>query len=362
MSHWEENSLLIERYLDGELTSDERMHFEKMISEDAKLITELELHKQIRKDIRAAAEKKILKAKMTEMHQTFFGYPGSSETKIIPVRNYSGSFIISVAAGLSLLLTAGSLSVYHFGWQQKNIQKEYVEVDRPLDRVNSASSDKKATEEKKDESSILNEPLRAATAFAITSDGWVVTSYHTVKNKKKVKLERVGDSMKVYAADVRFFDKKLDLALLKINDPEFVSLGKIPFTFNPTEASIAQKVFALGYPKDDIVYAEGSISSLSGYKMDSLAYQAGIMVNPGNSGAPLFNEQGEIVGVIAGKNAFEEGATYAIKSKFFLKMLKHVSLRDGEGKIELSTKSQLKGKKITDQVKAIEPFVFIIKV
>lgn len=362
MSKWEEHSILIERYLDGDLSSDEKQNFEKLISEDAKLLTEFELHKQIRKDIRLTEERKVLRGKLNEMHKTYFSHPGSAEAKVIAHPNRSLSIIISIAAGLSLLITAGSIAVYHYGMKELQKKNDYVQVDRPVEEAETSSPSEKANEKNdKNVASILIEPSKAATAFAITSDGWVITSYHTVKDKKKVTLEKVGDSSKTFSADVRFFDRKMDLAILKINDKQFTTLGKIPYSFAQSDASIAQKVFTLGYPKDDIVYSEGFISSLSGFKMDTLAYQAGITVNPGNSGAPLFNENGEIVGVIAGKHASEDGASYAIKTRFFLKMLKHVSLPETETKITLPAKSTLKGKKTTDQVKTLESFIFIIK-
>ncbi len=360
MSKWEDHSILIEKYLDGELSSEEKSDFEIQISNDAKLSGELEFHKQIRKDIRLAEERKEFKKKLNSLHKTYFDYPGSAESKVISIQRRSMMTIVSIAAGISLLIAAGSIAIYHYGVQELKSTNNYVEVDRPINEVQAIPSAETKNENKKDITP-LDEPSKAATAFAITSDGWVITSYHTVKGDKKVTLERVGDSMLTYSADVRFYDKKMDLAILKINDPKFKGLGKIPYTFSGNDAMIAQKVFALGYPKDDIVYTEGSISSLSGYNMDTLAYQAGILVNPGNSGAPLFNENGEIVGIIAGKHAAEDGASYAIKSKFFMRMLKHVSLPESETKITLPSRSLIKGKKTTDQVKMIEPFVFIIK-
>lgn len=359
MSNWEENSILIERYLDGELTAVEKADFEKQLAEDSKLAAEFELQKQIRKDIRLAGERKELRSKLNEYHKTYFEYPGSTEGKIVPFKRRSVVSIVAIAAGVSLVIAVGSLSIYHYGFKKLKQKNDYVQTDREAGK--STSDNKVKNEKAVTKKSILDKPSRAATAFALAENGWVVTSYHTVKGEKTVTLERVGSGFETYEADVKFFNKKLDIAILKINDKNFKGFGKIPYSFTDGNAVIAQDVFSLGFPKDDIVYTEGSISSLSGYKMDTLAYQAGIMVNPGNSGAPLFNVQGDIIGVIAGKNASEDGASYAIKGKYLINMIKHIKPNEADQPIVLPSKNLLKGKKATDQVKMIEPFVFIIK-
>lgn len=365
MSKWEENSVLIERYLDNDLSEVEKIAFEKQLAEDEKLSSDLAFQKQIRKDIRLAGERNEMKNKLNDYHQTYFSHPGSTESKVISIRRRSVVSIVSIAATISLIITVGSIAIYHFGIEQKLAQKDYVETDRSID--NEKASAAPAVEENKDVSSEKNESIiddfstKAATAFALTSDGWVISSYHTVKDSKVVKLEMVGDSLKSYKAEVRFYNKKLDIAFIKITDSRFKSLGTLPYSFNKSEEKLAEKIFTLGYPKDDIVFTEGSISSLTGYNSDSLAYQAGISINPGNSGAPLFNQNGEIIGVIAGKHGKQDGTAYAIKSSYFIKTLDHLKLQEGENPLQLPARNLLKGKKVTDQVKMIMPYVFIIK-
>ncbi len=367
MSKWEENSILIERYLDNDLSEAEKIAFENSIAEDDKLANELAFQKQIRKDIRVAEERNAFKNKLNAYHKTYFSYPGSTESKIISIRRRSVVSIISIAAAISLIVTVGSIALYHYGVEQKLAQGDYVQTDRDLDKEGTgmkeapAVNENKEEEVKKNESIIDDYPTKAATAFALTSDGWVISSYHTVKDNKIVQLEMVGDSLKSYKAEVRFYNKKLDLAFIKITDSRFTSFGKLPYSFNKNEEKLAEKIFTLGYPKDDIVYTEGSISSLTGFNSDSLAYQAGININPGNSGAPLFNQNGEIIGVIAGKHGTQDGTAYAIKSNYFIKTLNHLKLKEGENPVQLPARNLLKGKKVTDQVKMIMPYVFIIK-
>src|SRR5204862_1098908 len=89
-----------------------------------------------------------------------------------------------------------------------------------------------------------------------------------------------------------------------------------PVTFRLKEkpADIGDKVFTLVYPRRDMVYGEGSVSPLSGYSNDTVMYQLSIPVNPGNSGGPLLDENGNIIGVIRGKIAGAEATGFAIKS------------------------------------------------
>ena len=82
--------------------------------------------------------------------------------------------------------------------------------------------------------------------------------------------------------------------VLKINDADYESLKSIPYSIRKSNTDLGERIFTLGYPRNDIVYGEGYLSARTGYNSDSLSYQVQISANPGNSGGPVFNNNGEI--------------------------------------------------------------------
>src|SRR5690606_40165367 len=87
----------------------------------------------------------------------------------------------------------------------------------------------------------------------------------------------------------------------------------LSYMISSAEANLGEEVFTLGFPREDIVFGEGSISALSGYRQNPNAYQVSVPVNPGNSGGPLFNDRGDLVGIISGIQTETMGAAFAIK-------------------------------------------------
>ena len=98
-----------------------------------------------------------------------------------------------------------------------------------------------------------------------------------------------------------------DLALLRI---PYQTKNYLTFA-NPGSADIGDQVFTLGYPVSDILgkevkYTDGSISSLSGLQGDATFFQISVPVQPGNSGGPLVNQDGNVVGVVTAVAAVAE--------------------------------------------------------
>lgn len=352
----EEISILIERYLDGELSVAEKLAFEGRLDNDEKFKSEFEFHLQLRRNLTWVIQKEELQAKMNKYHRE----SGYEEPSVIFTGEKKVSFmrLAMVAASVSLIICTSAIAIYHFSNTIiKQKEQDYQTLSRTED-VSPAVNEKSSAQETKE--SVPAQTKITATAFAITVDGYMLTNYHVVKGKGKggyVYVEQKNDTLQRYVAEVIDFDKKLDIAILKVKDPAFKNFDKIPFVFASNSPSIGQKVFTLGYPKNEIVYNEGPISSLTGYNSDTNALQFALPVNPGNSGAPVFTENGEIVGVLAGKNSAADGEAYGIKINYINDFLKSKE----ESDITINSKNLLKSKKVTDQVKELQKFIFIIK-
>lgn len=203
----------------------------------------------------------------------------------------------------------------------------------------------------------------SGTGFAISSNGYIVTNHHVINGSSSIKVRGVnGDFSKSYNAIVIIEDKNNDLSIIKIDDPNFSSLGTIPYIIPSKSCDVGYSIFCLGFPLrasmgDEVKLTNGIISSKSGFQGDITTYQITAPVQPGNSGGPLFDGKGNLVGIINSKHIGAENVSYAIKASYLLNLIDNMT-----NPPKLQTVSVLAGKSLTEQVKVVKIFTYIIEV
>lgn len=175
----------------------------------------------------------------------------------------------------------------------------------------------------------------AATAsgsgFFITEDGFLVTNEHVVNGASQIRLVVGGQFI---VATVVKLDAANDLALLKA-EGKYSPLALVP----SRSMRLGHTVATVGFPNIDLQgfapkLAKGEIAALSGAQDDPRYFQVSLPVQPGNSGGALFDERGNVIGVVSAKlNVLEalaksgeipENVNYAVKSSFLLSFLEAV--------------------------------------
>lgn len=197
--------------------------------------------------------------------------------------------------------------------------------------------------------------------FAI-ADGYIATNYHVTSGANTILVRGInGDMSERFKGYVVASDKEHDISIIKIVDKDFESLGKIPYIIGKTMVDVGDNIFVLGYPMTDtmgeeIKLTDGIISAGSGYKGDVSMYQISAAVQPGNSGGPVFNTDGNVVGIVCGKHSSAENANYAIKTSYLYRLLNSANVG-----ITPTGENKTKDKELSKKVEQLKNYVYMIE-
>jgi len=336
----EEMNELFEKMASGEGSLEQRNLFFKELDSNPQLKRWYQEHLDFRKGIEITSKRSFLRSQIASYHQ---------QSKISKTKG-SNPISISrwaIAASISALIVVGAWMGYE--WEQKSKNNGELLLARSTRKIT-----KKLTVP--NSNTFPEEEMSTGTAFAVNSEGFFLSTHHIIGNKNEVLLENPEDGS-VYSAKVVARDLKSDLVLVKITDEGFTPLSRIPYPVVFQKVSLAQEVFTLGFPKDDIVFGEGSISSLNGFNGDTIKYQVSVPVNPGQSGSPLFDESGNLIGVMSAKNLGADGVSYSIKSSEIINFLE-TKIDDP---IELPKSNLINKLGKTKKIEKIKPFIFIVR-
>lgn len=194
--------------------------------------------------------------------------------------------------------------------------------------------------------------------FAI-QEGYVVTNYHVIDKAKEITIYGTKDIFsESVEAQIVATDKDNDLAILKIKGN--VSEISLPYSIKTFTSDVGEEIWVLGYPLtstmgDEIKLTTGVISSRSGYEGSVSMYQISAPAHPGNSGGPVFDKDGNLIGIVCSKHTKAENATYAIKSSCLRNLVESSINHD-----ILPHTNTMSGKDLPEKVKDVKKYVYYI--
>lgn len=195
------------------------------------------------------------------------------------------------------LLENEAFLAYLSGTQNKQSNEILVDNEMNLSELtvsygNSETEFSSQVEKIKQATATIRTTSGHGSGFVINLYGYVLSNYHVTGDSKRLVVIIDG---KEYLGSVIKADPLRDVALIKI-DGNFIGRA---VKISPQRATLGEKIYVIGTPLDeslDFTISSGIISS-SREKNGNDYYQTDAAVNPGNSGGPVFNEQGNVIGV-----------------------------------------------------------------
>jgi serine protease Do len=358
----------IERYIDGTMDANELAHFEHLRTINPEIDQLIVEHKYFLKIVGEYGDRKAMKSQMDSIHAELITNheisTTSKETEKGKVVGIFGKYKkqMAVAATVAALVAITGLGLAYAFWNSK-INSEFETVKQDLkntqDQVRNNEEKINARDKKAAVSKI--QASTSGTGFIVNDKGYIITNLHVVDKTDQVYVfnERYGDLTGL----VVLRDESNDLAVIKITDTTVKLNTKLPYKLNTGSTILGKDVFTMNYARPELMFTQGYISSKDAYGKygDGNNFLLTLNAEGGNSGSPIFNKKGEIIGVITAKEKIENGYTVGIKATA-LQNIMNVLGNEVKGKSILNNKPTIANLDIADQTSRIEDFIFMVKV
>ncbi|GAB2858006.1 trypsin-like peptidase domain-containing protein [Hymenobacter ruber] len=377
---------LFEAYSNGELAGPARANLEARLAADPALALRYADFSEMTSTLRAYGQRQQARQQLRGIHAAMLAadapeemaQPATGLTHTVnPMLRISRTerklrefwsghrATVGVAASVAVMAVFATLLGLDL-WKTSHlpVPASYQALRREVERIKKSQKDLKLTLNTQRGKESLPAPSGkfSGTGFALTSEGYIVTSYHVIQGADSLLIE--GRNRQRYHAEPVYSDIKHDLAILRITDKKFTGFGRLPYAIKSGQADLGERVYTLGYPREDVVYGEGSLSARSGFEGDTAFYQVSIPVNPGNSGGPLLDERGNLIGVVSGRQNDAQSAAFATKSSYLVHLVDSLAAAKSAAAYpyHLPRFGQLAGTGRPQQLKKLQDYVFVVKV
>jgi len=309
----------MERYLTGEMSIEERAQFESIRKTTPEIDQMVVEHDMFLREMEVYASRKNFSKLSNQVFNQLFEAgtwapieEQSTSFKVIQLwSKYKKVTAIAASVGGFIALFTSAMMLFLFPSINGN---QILELSKAVEKIE---------QNQKVQGHLINEVktkvpenaklISGGSGFLIDTKGFVITNAHVLKGDGAIVVNSLGQEFK---ATIVYSDKNSDLALLKIEDTDYKQAKALPFTIRKKASELGEDIFTLGFPRNDndIVYGRGYLSAQTGFNGDINTYQIQISANPGYSGAPVFNDKNELVGIMSSRQKLAEGVAFAIKS------------------------------------------------
>jgi S1-C subfamily serine protease len=343
VSFRKEHIAQFDRYLRREMDEQELLAFEERLHQSESLQKALKDYQDVSKELEAGYEYHHYKEKMADIHQRLYSSSAQSRKKGIIFK--PGFWITTtVAASIALLLyfnpfgfNGEASADYAQLSNEDNAATEEMEyvaesIEEAADEMGASDNENTLSDSiiPGDGLGYLSDQLPMVygnprgTAFQIDNAGHFLTAGHLVEGNEHVQLQLKSLHLSFEVA-VIYEDDSLDFAVLQCSPSLIHQLKEIPYQLSDKDVLLGDELFAMGYPKKDIVFTPGNVSSETGFESDPLYYESTLPSNAGHSGSPVFNEAGEICGIVTGQHTKQQAATYILKPEIIQSKIRMLS-------------------------------------
>ncbi|MCW3122990.1 MAG: serine protease [Flavipsychrobacter sp.] len=356
-----------EAYLAGKLQENELNELKNRLSTDAAFANEFNEQINLISSFEGSGKQKRFRAMLRDIHAKQATASPSKKGWLI---KFTPQTWRTAAVAASVALFSSAFTIWSLKPAIKKSDSQYSTISREVETIKKVQAQQQAQQNQliKDIKNSKPAPppsdvAYAGTGFALTNDGYFVTANHVIHHNNKGDF----DSVYIQTHDGQYFkatlinyDAGADIAILKVEKKNFhFGKGEVPYTFAADKSGLGARIFTLGYPKDEVVYKEGYISSKNGFDGNDMQYTLELPVSHGQSGSPVMSANGTVLGILTGVGSEQESSTYAVSSKVFISKLLH-ELPDNT--LHLPKVNKMAKLDRDEQIKKMEAYTFSVKV